>query len=224
VGARSSRKAAALLALGGALLAGSGCGSSGGATQAGLRLQREDLIASAHEFSRVQPEVKAEVAATKAAWPLIAGGVPAAPSADERAKVAAARRGADGLHLPNLFRQHKAAGLTGPGAAMAGTFDGFVGLSWTGWRMIDFTLKASAAGGANARFARANSPLYVESVYDGHFGLSQVGKKLLAAYAKLGGPAAFGRALTQAEVNRLAAAYSEGALRLHPHPAVKLGS
>ena len=35
---------------------------------------------------------------------------------------------------------------------------------------------------------------------------------------KLGGPAAFGAALTQAEVARLAAAYSERAVRLHPHP------
>ena len=36
--------------------------------------------------------------------------------------------------------------------------------------------------------------------------------------------AAFGKALTPEEVKLLAAAYSEPALRLEPHPRVKLGS
>ncbi len=86
---------------------------------------------------------------------------------------------------------------------------------------------AARARGAAARRPASpapTSPLYIESVYDGHFGLAQIGKNLLAGYQKLGGPAAFGTALTQAEVARLAAAYSEPAVRLHPHPGVKLGS
>jgi hypothetical protein len=222
--ARSSRKAAALPALGLALLVAGGCGSGSSGTQASRRLQREDLIASVHVLAKAQPAVAAEAAASRAAWPLVANGVPSELSAADRARITAARHGVDGLHVPGIFGQHKAAGLTGPGAALAGAYDGFVGLSWTGWRMLDFTLKAAEKGGSAASFERANAPLYIESIYDGHFNLSQVGKKLLAGYQALGGAAAFGHALTQAEVDRLAAAYSEAALRLHPHPGVKLGS
>ena len=40
---------------------------------------------------------------------------------------------------------------------------------------------------ASARFARENVALYIESVYDGHFDLAQIGKKLPAAYRTLGG-------------------------------------
>ena len=77
---------------------------------------------------------------------------------------------------------------------------------------------------ASARFARENAPLYIESIYDAHFTLAQIGKKLLAAYDKLGGAEAFGAALTQAEVDALARTYSEANDRLHPHVAVRIGS
>jgi hypothetical protein len=61
-------------------------------------------------------------------------------------------------------------------------------------------------------------------VYDGHFDLAQIGKKLLAGYKGQNGPQAFGDSLTQAEANSLAQTYSEPSLRLYPHTAVKLGS
>ena len=219
-----SRRAAALVALGLALAAGSGCGSSSESTQADTRAQRHDLVVAAHALAGAQAATTKEVAATKAAWPLVSHGLPSQLSASDRAKIAAAHADTNGLHLPSLFGQARSHGLTGPAASVAGAYDGYVGLSWTGWKMIEAALKASAAGGTRASFARANSPLYIESVYDGHFSVSQIGKKLVEGYAKLGGPAAFGGALTQAEVNRLAAAYSEEAARLHPHPGVKLGS
>jgi hypothetical protein len=41
---------------------------------------------------------------------------------------------------------------------------------------------------------------------------------LVSGYEKLGGPQAFGAALTQAQVNALAGAYSIPAARLEPHP------
>ncbi len=66
--------------------------------------------------------------------------------------------------------------------------------------------------------------MYIESIYDAHFTLAQIGKKLLAGYEKLGGASDFGTALTQAEVNALAGAYSEASDRLHPHVGVRLGS
>ena len=218
------RRAAALLALGLALAAGSGCGSASESTSADARAERHDLVVAVHALSRAQAQTDTEVAATKAAWPLVAHGLPTQPSASDRAKIAAAHHSANGLHLPSLFGQGRSPGLTGPASAVAGAYDGYVGLSWTGWKMIEAALKASAAGGARASFARANSPLYIESVYDGHFSVSQIGKKLTEGYAKHGGPAAFGETLTQAEVDRLAAVYSEEAARLHPHPGVKLGS
>ncbi|HYM45952.1 MAG TPA: hypothetical protein VES65_07305 [Solirubrobacteraceae bacterium] len=77
---------------------------------------------------------------------------------------------------------------------------------------------------AAARFARENVGLYIESVYDGHFDLAQIGKKLHDGYRKLGGPAAFGGSLTPGEVADLADAYSEATARLHPHVGVRLGS
>jgi hypothetical protein len=210
-----------LLALG-AALAAAGCGSSTASSTAELRLQREDLIATARALSEARPEAAAEVAATKAAWPLVANGLPSGGQGG--AQIAAATRTARALRLPSLFTEQRAAGLTGPGSSLAGTYRAYVGLAGTGWTMIEHALAATGAGGAGASFARVNSPLYIESLYDGHFGLAQIGKNLRAGYQKLGGPAAFGAALTQGEVERLEAAYSEPAVRLHPHPGVKLGS
>lgn len=84
--------------------------------------------------------------------------------------------------------------------------------------------RPTAAKIAAARFARANVDLYIESVYDGHFELAQIAEKLRKAYENLGGPSAFGESLTPAEVNAVAAAYSEASARLRPHVGVKLGS
>ncbi len=82
---------------------------------------------------------------------------------------------------------------------------------------------ASAGSGkisaATARFLHANAPLYIYSVYDGHYHLSLIGKTLLSAYLKLGGAPAFGASLTQSQVEALARAYSIPATRLEPHPA-----
>jgi hypothetical protein len=61
-------------------------------------------------------------------------------------------------------------------------------------------------------------------VYDAHFGLAQIGKKLLDGWEKLGGSGAFGASLPRGEVERLAGLYSEASDRLHPHDGVKLGS
>ena len=73
-------------------------------------------------------------------------------------------------------------------------------------------------------FARANVALYIESVYDAHFTLAQIGKKVLDGYGKLGDGKAFGAALVTDEVEALARAYSEAKDRLHPHVGVRLGS
>ena len=218
--ARLLASGAAALLLG---LAGAGCGSSSRASQEGLRLQREDLVASAAALLRAEPGVRAETAATRAAWPLVANGLPSALAPGEWAKIAAAAQAASALKTPALFDELHAAELTGPAASVAGTFSSFAGLSYRGWQMLAYALTAGA-GGPNARFARANAALYIESVYDGHFGLSQIGKKLIAGWKKLGGTGAFRSSLPRSEVERLAGAYSERELRLHPHDGVKFGS
>jgi hypothetical protein len=222
--ARSSGNAAAPLAIGAALLLVCGCGSTSRATEVSLRLQREDLIATARGLAALKSPAAAEVRAAKAAWPQIANGLPTSASAGQQAAIATAANTAAAVRVPVLFGEQRAATLTGPASAIAGTMREFAGLSANGWRMVQHALQASTNGGSAAGFARENSPLYIESVYDAHFGLAQLGKRLEAGYAKLGGPNAFGKALTQAEVERLAAAYSEAAVRLHPHSGVKLGS
>jgi hypothetical protein len=222
------RRAALLIASGAAVVvvaAGiTACGSSSSVSNAGLRLQREDLIAAARTLEQASGEVSAETSATKAAWPLVANGLNAAIGSDGEARILAAARTSKALKLPSLFGELRASELTGPAASIAGTFRSYTGLSARGWQMISYALTTERGGGAPASFARANIGLYVESVYDGHFGLAQIGKKLLAGWEELGGTGAFGATLPRAEVERLAGTYSERNYRLHPHDAIKLGS
>jgi hypothetical protein len=218
----------ALLLLAGlvaALLAGCG-GTSKRSTPAALKLQREDLVAASRALKGVQAPVAREVAATKAAWPLIANGLPADVRKVSRAGQAArAAESAAQLKVPLLFSEAQSGELTGPAAQLAGLLRSYVLLSSRGWKLLDAALGQIESGSpASARFARANAALYIESIYDGHFSLAQIGKKLLAAYEKLGGAGDFGATLSQAEVDDLAQTYSEASDRLHPHVGVRLGS
>ena len=87
-----------------------------------------------------------------------------------------------------LFGEAQARTLTGPASQLAGLFRSYALLSARGWKLLDAGLAQIESGSpASARFARENAPLYIESIYDGHFTLAQIGKKLLAAYGKLGG-------------------------------------
>jgi hypothetical protein len=201
----------------------SGCGGSKSSPTA-LRLQREDLVAVARALQSAEASVRAEVAATKAAWPLVVNGLPAV-STGVRAPIHQAATRAAQIVIPAALQEDQAGALTGPAATVGGLFHSFAGLVTHGWELIDGAAAQIERGPhAVARFARANVALYIESVYDGHFSLAQVGKKLLTGYRKLGGPSAFGAALTQAEARALAHTYSEAGDRLHPHPGVKLGS
>jgi hypothetical protein len=217
-------RSAALLVLGLAALALGGCGKTS-ATPAVLRLEREDLAVVAHALSKAEPPVEVEVSATKAAWPLVANGLPADTGAISRPAIRTASASATSLEMPALFEERTLSTVTGPGAELGGAFRNFVLLSTRGWRMIGAYVEQIERGSPLAvRFARANVDLYIESVYDAHFGLAQIGKQLLAAYKRLGGAGAFGASLTQREVDGLAHVYSEARVRLHPHDGVKLGS
>jgi hypothetical protein len=217
---------ALLLLLGVVALAVGGCGrSSTPLDQEAVRLEREDLVDVARALSTATPSVRAEVSATKAAWPLVANGLPANTGAIARPPIRAATASAAKLKTPALFSEHAVNAITGPGSQLAGAFRGFILLSTRGWQMIGVSIDAIEHGSPTAaRFARANVALYIESVYDAHYSLSHIGKQLLAGYKRLGGAAAFGGSLTQQEIDALAQDYSEPSDRLHPHDGVKLGT
>jgi hypothetical protein len=228
MGARDPIRGLTLLLLAGllvAVLAGCG-GTSKQSTPAAQRLEREDLVAVSRSLKSEEQPVAQEVAATKALWPLIANGLPADTTAISRASGAAdATQAAAQLKLPELFSEAQASTLTGPAAQLAGLFRSYVLLSSRGWKLLDANIEQIESGSQpGARFARANAALYIESIYDGHFTLAQIGKKLSEGYGKLGGPTAFGTTLSQAEVDALARSYSEASDRLHPHVGVRLGS
>ncbi len=172
----------------------------------------------------VQGQTETEVAATRAAWPQIAGGL--APRAGlYTAPVRAAIEAAEDLQLPAGLSERQSAALTGPASSIAGLYRGYVLLAGKGWRLIGGAIYEIEHGTPQAsRFARANVALYIDSVYDAHFGLAQIGKKLTAAYTKLGGPEAFGGTLSPGEANALALAFSEPRDRLVPHDEVTFGS
>jgi hypothetical protein len=204
----------------------SGCGGAS-STPAELRLQREDLVVVSRALASVRRPVATEVAAAKRAWPLIADGLPtrAGALASTRAPVAAATTNAARVPTPPALGEAQADSLTGPGAGLAGLYRNYIGLSTRGWTLTGAAIdQIEHRSPPVARFARENVGLYLESVYDGHFDLAQIGKHLTDGYRKLGGPAAFGRTLTQAEVQALADVYSEARVRLHPHAGVRLGS
>lgn len=203
-----------------------GCGGAG-STPAELRLQREDLVAVSRALASVERPVAIEVATAKRAWPLIANGLPtsAGALASTRVPVAGAATSAAHVPTPPALGEAQADSLTGAGAGLAGLFRNYIGLTTRGWTLTGAAIdQIQHDSPAVARFARENVGLYIESVYDGHFDLAQIGKHLTDGYRRLGGPAAFGRALTQAEVEALADAYSEARVRLHPHTGVRLGS
>jgi hypothetical protein len=219
------RVPALLVLLSGILITAAGCGGKTRASSpAALRLEREDLVAVSRALQTVQAPVAREVAAAKTAWPQLASGLPRPPST-ARPSVAAASDSTGQIKAPPLLEQAQSASLTGPASQLAGLFSTFNGLTSNGWQMIGAAIEQIEHGSpASARFARENVALYIDSVYDGHFSLAQIGKKLLDGYAMLGGQTAFGAALSQATVDELARAYSEPEDRLHPHVGVRLGS
>ena len=225
LGHQLSARQAALLILSAIALLLAGCGGGTTATPAALRLEREDFLAVSRGLMSARPSVDREVTAAKAAWPLIANGIPADTNAIPRAPIATAETAAAAILAPPVFAEGNAASLTGSAAKLAGMFNSFSGLAERGWHLTGAAIEQIEHGTpVSARFARGNAGLYIESIYDGHFILAQVGKQVRDGYRALGGPAAFGAALTQAEVDTLADAYSEANDRLHPHVGVRVGS
>jgi hypothetical protein len=227
---KALRVAALLLTLSGVAGAGAvltGCGGAHGVAEspAAERLQREDLVAVSRGLRQAEASVQREMAAARIAWPLVAGGLPAAIPPASRLAVSTASRMARAIVVPALMSKSQARQLTGPAAGIAGLFGAFSRLTERGWTLTGAAIDQIDSGPpAAARFARENVALYIDSSYDGHFEGALIGKSLLVGYRLLGGAGAFGGTLSQAEVDALARAYSPAAERLYPHPKVKLGS
>ena len=233
-----------------ALLAGCGAGASNAPSSAEFALERTQLERVSSELRAAEPAVRSEVAASRVAWPMIANGLPAVVSPTLLAATSAASTRASASQLPQPAFLARARTLTGPAAGVAGIYESYEQLARRGWLLTSAAIatiaRASGATGAGtagtgapaasatvsgatagtrqaqASFARANSPLYIGAVYDGHFDLSLLGKSLVAGYEKLGGSSAFGAALTPREIGALAAAYSIPRVRLAPHPGKTL--
>lgn len=196
-----------------------GCASGGAhvSSHRELALQRAQFVRVSRGLTQVETPVHSEVTSSRAAWPLISGGLPPTLDNTLRSAVTTASTTANALPEPSFMTN--AQELTGPAAGIAGLYESYDRLAERGWRLTETTITAIDGGTpAVASFARTNSPLYIHSIYDSHFNLSLVGKRLLEGYARLGGPPAFGRTLTQSDVDSLASAYSIPSVRLEPRP------
>lgn len=210
-----------------------GCGSSSSShaqSSRELTLERTQFEQVSRQLSGLEAAVKREVAASRVAWPSIADGLPQALGSGLRIAVSAANTRAKALPEPSFLANARK--LTGPASGVAGIYENYEQLAQRGWNLTEAAVQTISSAGstgtnttatgagaaAQASFERANSPLYIDAIYDAHFDLSLLGKSLVSGYEKLGGPEAFGAALTQAQVNALAGVYSIPAVRLEPHP------
>jgi len=216
-----SRRAAAALAAAAAatalLLAG--CGAHHNPEE--LRLERSHLAWAVRELRLAAGPIAREVAAAKAAWPLVAGGLHNSTPGEVESRVSRAAALARQVPTPAIVRYvHE---LTGPATGIVGLIESFTNLVAPGWQVTAFTVHALRHGPARvARFMDANAAVYLYAIYDSHFNLGQIGKSVADAYERLGGPSAFGGSLTLAQVDAVVRAYSPAADRLSPHPPPQL--
>jgi hypothetical protein len=138
-------------------LAGCGGASGGaakalepGASPAQRKLERTDLVIVSHGLLGAERTVAREVAASKAAWPAVAHGLPALVSPAEQRAIATASVQAQRIATPRFISY--AGELTGASAAIAGLLLSYEGLTQRGWT---FTLAAAAAGGAGGAAGEA---------------------------------------------------------------------
>jgi hypothetical protein len=167
-----------------------------------------------------QQDVRREVGASRAVWRAISKGLPSSFPPSLRQLIAEASTRARRLPSPPFMMS--ASRLTGPAAGLGGLYEMFARLSDRGWRLTEASIGSIVTGPPPAaRFARTNSPLYIDAIYDAHFNLSLVGKSIAEGYKRLGGPHAFGAKLTQADIDALAETYSIASVRLTPHPTAQ---
>jgi hypothetical protein len=206
-------------------LAGCGQTASKGSTSnsTALALERTDLVLVSHALTDAEASVQREVVLARQTWAQIAHGLPTQISSSLKLSVSTANSAASQIQAPIFMTQAEGPttklrrDLTGPAAGIAGLFQSFTALSEHGWKQIAATTKSIGQGTPTSDvFLRANAPLYIASIYDGHFDLASIGKHLQKAYLKLGGSSGFGAPLSASEIDRLAGFYGTG-LKLEPH-------
>jgi hypothetical protein len=106
-------------------------------------VERADLVQLAHTLQRLQTPTAAEVAAARAAWPSLAGGLPDSVAPALRVEVAAADRHAAALTLPAEVTTEGS--VTGPAAELAGMLKSYVRLAQRGWRYLATAIAAETA-------------------------------------------------------------------------------
>ena len=181
-------------------------------------MERSQFVQVSAGLQVAEGPVRAEVAASRGAWPSIAGGLPVAPSPELRGAVAKASAKASLVPAPSFLAEPRS--LTGPAAGIAGLYESYERLAPRSWRLVLAAVDAIATGPpVAAQYSRTNSSFYIDAIYDGHFNLSLVGKSLTVGYEKLGGASAFGARLPASRLSALAAVYSIPSVRLEPHPA-----
>jgi hypothetical protein len=207
------------LAIGG-ILVGVLLGGGRSPTQAELGQRRAHLAFVARGLRSVEPRVRHELATARAAWPAIAHGLPSSPAEGVLAKVQAAMEAVEAVPPPRFVSL--IGELAGPAISIAQLFRFSQALVTAGWQHVESALSASA-GTPAARFARANSSLYIESIYQGMFKLSEIGPRLQAAYLQLGGAQLFGTKLTHARIRSIAGTYGPSD-KLKPHAVLRPAS
>ena len=216
-GVLPSLLAASLIVLAASLIAGCGSAASHFPSTRELALQRAQLVQVANELRALESAVQREVVSSRGAWPQIADGLPRALSPSLRGEIASANTSASALPEPRFMAQSSK--LTGPAAGIAGLYESYARLAQRGWRLTAAGIASILDGAPTvASFARENSALYIDAIYDAHFDLSLLGKSVVDGYDKLGGASAFAATLAQSEVEALATTYSIPAVRLEPHP------
>jgi hypothetical protein len=195
-------------------------GTLSGSSPAALALQRTDLAIAVHGLLQVQPSIRPEIAATRAAWPAVAHGLPVYVSPATRRAIAVAALRSKQIATPRYISF--AGQLTGAAAAIAGLELSYEELALRGWT---FTRAAAdygalAASGraslAAAGFLRVNAALYIGCIYDAHHNLSVICEDVKQAYTQLGGARVFGATLRPALVEAVAHFYSPAMASLTP--------
>lgn len=181
-----------------------------------LKLQRSQLALVSAQLGALEQPLQREVIATRAVWHSIAKGLPAHPGPRLAAQISAAHAAAEALPAPAFLEyRHK---LIGPAWRISTLFQEFELLAKHGWAHVDQATGALRHGpAAAASFERANTGLYIDSIYDGHFDASLIGERVLNSYKRLGEQRAFGSSLTPAAVRSISLSYSPKAMRLTPH-------
>jgi hypothetical protein len=175
-----------------------------------LELERADLASVARQLLESEGTIESEVQASKGAWPFLYRGLKAPALGTSAALVTRADRAAQKLPaLPMISELHT---LTGSAFGIGVLYEAFWSLTRRGW---------SAIAAARSAVQIESVAIYIQSVYDGHYDLSLIGKELLDGYEKLGGEAVF-KHLTLAEMEAMAHFYSPEAARLEPRPAANL--